>query len=158
MIVGANQSFTESAVTDIGTVAHRHEGQRRLVRLVGDSSFGSVAIVLPDLDVARVRRWAERRNKDMEPHVRQQIRYEVDVADRHVTLLECRPPWRADLGPEWTRFPICRFRYTKVRREWALYWCDQHLKFHEYDLAAPTPHLDQLIDHVENDHSGLFWG
>lgn len=80
------------------------------------------------------------------------------VADRHVTLLECRPPWRADFGPEWTRFPICRFRYTKVRREWSLYWRDQHLEFREYDPAAPTPHIDKLIEYVENDHGGLFWG
>jgi len=32
-------------------------------------------------------------------------------------VLECRPLWREDFGPEWTRFPICRFRYTKVRKE-----------------------------------------
>jgi len=116
------------------------------------------ALILPDLDVARVQKWADRLNNGMEPHVRKEIRYEVDVADRHVTLLECRAPWRADFGPEWTRFPICRLRSTKVRREWSLYWRDQHLKFHEYDPVAPTPDVDRLIDHVDNDRSGLFWG
>ena len=34
----------------------------------------------------------------------------------------------------------------------------RHLKFHEYDLVAPTPHLDELIDYVANDRSGIFWG
>jgi len=52
----------------------------------------------------------------------------------------------------------CRFRYTKVRKQWSLYWRDRNLKFHEYDLVAPTPHLDEIIDYVANDRSGIFWG
>ena len=39
-------------------------------------------------------------------HVGDQLRVEADVAERHLTIVECRPPWRADVGPEWTRFPI----------------------------------------------------
>jgi len=30
------------------------------------------------------------------------VRVEADVAERYVTIVECRPPWRMDLGPEWT--------------------------------------------------------
>jgi hypothetical protein len=49
-------------------------------------------------------------------------------------------------------------RYTNVRKQWSLYWRDRHLKFHGYDLVAPTPHLEELIDYVANDRSGIFWG
>lgn len=111
-----------------------------------------------DLDLARVQRWIDARNAEIPFDARDQIRYEIDVADRTITILECGPPWRKDFGPEWTRFPICRFRYTKVRKQWSLYWRDRHLKFHEYDLVAPTPHLDELIEYVANDRSGIFWG
>ncbi len=89
---------------------------------------------------------------------REQIGYEIDLTDRTITILECRPPWRADIGTEWTRFPICRFRYTKSRKEWSLYWRDRNLKFHEYDLVAPTPHVDELIEEVKRDRTGIFWG
>jgi len=78
--------------------------------------------VIPDLDLARVRKWIDRRNADMAPEVRGQI------------------------------------RYTKVRRQWSLYWRDSNLKFHEYDPVQPTPHLDELIEYVKNDRSGIFWG
>jgi hypothetical protein len=54
--------------------------------------------------------------------------------------------------------PICRFRYTKARKEWSLYWRHRHLKFHEYDLVEPTPHIDELIDEVKRDPAGIFWG
>ena len=34
---------------------------------------------------------------------------------RRLTIVECRPPWREDTGTEWTRFPIARLRYSKLR-------------------------------------------
>ena len=82
----------------------------------------------------------------------------IDVTNVAITVVECRPPWREGFGTEWTRFPICRFRYTKVRRQWSLYWRDRNLNFHEHDLVQPTPHLDELIEYVKNDRSGIFWG
>jgi hypothetical protein len=95
---------------------------------------------------------------DVPRTVRAQIRCEIDVADRTITVLECRPPWRKDFCPESTRFPTCRFRYTKARKEWSLYWCDRNLKFHAYDFVAPTPRLEDLIEQVERDQTGIFWG
>jgi len=114
--------------------------------------------VIPDLDLARVRKWVDGRNADMAPEVREQIRYEIDVTNVAVTVIECRPPWREGFGTEWTRFPICRFRYTKVRKQWSLYSRDRNLKFRECDLVQPTPHLEELIEYVKNDRSGIFWG
>lgn len=114
--------------------------------------------MIPDLDLARARQWVNARNDDLPPDVRNELRYEIDVGDRVITVLECRPPWREGLGTEWTRSPICRFRYTKVRKQWSLYWRDRHQKFHEYDLIDPTPHLSQLIAHVDEDPTGIFWG
>jgi hypothetical protein len=49
------------------------------------------------------------------------------------------------------RRPQRRFPYTKARKDWSLYWRDRHLKFHEYDLVEPTPHIDELIEEVKRD-------
>ena len=114
--------------------------------------------MIPDLDLARVRKWIDQRNADIPLRARDQIRFEIDLTDRTITVLECRAPWRADSGSDWTRFPICRFRYTKSREEWSLYWRDRNLKFHEYDLVAPTPQIDELIEEVKHDRTGIFWG
>ncbi|HEX4698928.1 MAG TPA: DUF3024 domain-containing protein [Actinomycetes bacterium] len=91
---------------------------------------------LPDLDVARVRRWCDAR---VPAHARDQIRIECDVAPRHLTILECRPPWREDFGPERSRFPIARLRYTQISRTWSLLWSDRNSRFHEYDRLARRP-------------------
>lgn len=101
-------------------------------------------MTLPETDLARIRRWVDARNDRLPERAADQIRYEMDVDARSVTILECRPPWREDFGPEWTRFPVARLRYTKARRQGALYWRDRNLKFHRYDLVDPLPAFTRL--------------
>lgn len=75
-----------------------------------------------------------------------------------MTILEYRPPWRADYGPNWTRFPIARLRYTKTRRQWSLYWRDRNLRFHLYEPAPATSSVEDLLAEVDRDPTGIFWG
>ncbi|MGH3793506.1 MAG: DUF3024 domain-containing protein [Pseudonocardiaceae bacterium] len=110
---------------------------------------------LPDLDVARVRRWCDGR---VPVHVRDQLRVECDIAPGHLTIVECRPPWRDEPGAEWTRFPIARLRYTKATTTWSLYWRDRNLRFHKYDRLAPSPRVDDLLTEIDRDPSCIFWG
>jgi hypothetical protein len=60
---------------------------------------------LPELDVARVRRYCERR---VPGRARHQVSVGCEVSVRHLTIVERRAPWRDDLGPGWIRFPIAR--------------------------------------------------
>jgi hypothetical protein len=110
---------------------------------------------LPELDVARVRRWCRER---VPAHARDEVRVEADVASRHVTVVECRPPWREDLGSEWTRFPIARLRYTNTTKRWSLYWRDRHLRFHQYDFVQPTSDVEELLGEIDRDPTAIFWG
>ena len=101
----------------------------------------------------------QRWSRDRVPaHVRGQVRVEVDVADRHLTIVECRPPWRADMGAQWTRLPIARLRYTKTTGVWSLYWRDRNLRFHAYDLVKPTANIAELLDEVNRDPTAILWG
>lgn len=115
-------------------------------------------MVLPDLDVARARRYIDERNADVPFDAREQVRYELDIASTSLTVVECRPPWREDYGPEWTRLPVARLQYVRARREWSLYWRDRHSKFHLYDRVAATPSIQDLLDEVTEDPTCIFWG
>ena len=53
----------------------------------------------------RVRRWCAQRVPE---HLRDQVRVECDAGPGYLTIVECRPRRRKDLGPEWTRFRIAR--------------------------------------------------
>jgi hypothetical protein len=110
---------------------------------------------LPELDVARVQRWCDQR---VPAHVRDKVRVELDVADRHLTIVECRPPWPATAGQEWMRSPVARLRYTKSRREWTLYYSDRNNTFRLYNQVEPTPSVQTLLEEISADPTALFWG
>ena len=50
---------------------------------------------LPESDVARVRRGCVQR---VPAHLRNEIRVECNIGPGHLTIVECRPPWRKDMG------------------------------------------------------------
>jgi len=105
-------------------------------------------MALPELDVARVQRWCAARVPE---HARHQVRVECEPAPRHLTIVERRAPWREDAGPEWTNFPIARLRYTAADKSWTLYWRDRNLRFHIYDLLAPSRRVEDLLTEIDRD-------
>lgn len=108
--------------------------------------------------MARVRRWVDERNDELPPEAAKEMRYEMDIDSGAITLMECRPPWREEYGPEWTRSPIARLRYTKSRRVWTLYWQDRHLRFHIYDHVEPSANVEEQLAEVDADPTSIFWG
>jgi hypothetical protein len=111
--------------------------------------------VLPDLDLAKIRRYCEGR---VPTRLRDRIRIELDVRGRSVTIFECRPPSTPEIGSDWTRFPIARLRRVAARGVWMLYWRDSDLRWHLYDRVAPSPHVDPLLAEIEADPTSIFWG
>lgn len=109
---------------------------------------------LPDLRVARVQRWCAERVPE---RARDQVRVECEVAPGHLTIVECRAPWRDD-DTAWTRSPIARLRYTKATNTWALYWRDANLRFHAYDRIGPSAVIEDLLAEIGSDPSAIFWG
>lgn len=51
-------------------------------------------------------------------HVRDKIRMEFEIRGNSVTIIERRPPWREDFGPEWSRLTVAQLRYEN--EGWAL--------------------------------------
>jgi hypothetical protein len=115
-----------------------------------------LADVLPALDVARFQRWCAARVPERARH---QVRVECDEAPRHLTIIERRAPWTDDSEAEWTRHPIARLHYTSTTTtSWSLYWRDRNLRFHLYDRTAPSPTVEELLNAIDRDLTGIFWG
>jgi hypothetical protein len=51
----------------------------------------------PEIDIARVRRYCQRR---VPPHARDQVRLETVVRGAAITIIERRAPWREDSDPD----------------------------------------------------------
>jgi hypothetical protein len=77
---------------------------------------------LPDLDVARIKRWCEGR---VPRSAQDEVRVEFEVADLSVTIVERRAPWPDDPNPQWTRFPIARLQFSASTQTSSLFWRDR---------------------------------
>jgi hypothetical protein len=114
-------------------------------------------MALPETDFARVRRWVDAKNDDAGEHI-DEMRIEIDVDARAITILDCRPPWHEDFGSQWIRQEVARLRYTGSTGTWRLYWPDRNGKFHAYDDVTPTAKVQRLLDEIDADPMGIFWG
>ena len=92
------------------------------------------------------------------PDVQDAVRLEVETVGNSITIWECRPPWRPEYGPEWTRMGIARFRYSPSERSWTVYWTRSDLKFHRYTLVGAQSGIGSLLDEVARDPHACFWG
>jgi Protein of unknown function (DUF3024) len=109
----------------------------------------------PELDIARVHIWCRQRVPE---GLHNELRIECDVDAGQVTIYEARPPWQPDLGPEWIRSPVAQLRYTATSRAWTLYWPDRNLRWRQYrDVPAGRP-VEELLDEIGRDPTGIFWG
>ena len=110
-------------------------------------------MTIPETDLDRIRLWCRERWPEDMWH---QAKVEADVADRHVDIVEVRPAW--DGVGEPIRESVARLRYTASTGQWAIYWCDSDLRFHEYKHKRPSKNVQTLLDHIENSGDPIFWG
>lgn len=111
--------------------------------------------VLPEIDLAKIRRYADGR---VPAHLRHQVRVEIEVSGRSVTIVECRAPWTPEIGPEWTRFPIARLQFSPTASAWGLFWRDRNSAWHRYQRTGATSFVDPLLAEIAADPTSIFWG
>ncbi len=110
---------------------------------------------IPALALATIRRYVDAR---VRPRAAHQVRLEVEVQGTAVTIVEGRAPWRADIGPDWTRFPIARLRYSQTHAKWTLFWRDRNLHWHRYERIDTAARVDPLLAEIDADPTAIFWG
>ncbi len=70
-----------------------------------------------------------------------------------VTLYEEQPSW--DGRGDWSKLGIAQFRYEDG--EWTLYCADRNSRWHPYFDADSSHDIQDLLDEVDDDPTGIFW-
>lgn len=86
------------------------------------------------------------------------LRIEYKVRGNTITVYECRPPWREDFGPDWTRKRVCTFEWDLGTRLWTLYARDRNDHRLEYPYTEPVHDLAPLLRELDSDPTCIFWG
>jgi hypothetical protein len=95
--------------------------------------------------------YCERRSTD-------DYRIEHSMRGSSITIVERRPPWNPAFGPEWSSMKIAQLRYDDGARRWRLLAAGSDDRWHPYELAAPAAGVATLLEAIEQDRTGIFWG
>jgi hypothetical protein len=74
-----------------------------------------------------------------------------------VTIVECRLPWRGDLGPEWSRFPIAQLHYDPARTEWGALLARPQPPLALIRSDLPCVPRRRLLAEIDADPTAVFW-
>jgi len=108
---------------------------------------------LPEIEQHRVKKLLSAFiEKRVPPHIRDQVKEVCKAIDNRVTLSECRPYYNDP--STWTEMPIAQFEYDLGTKVWSLYAYNRNDKRKPYSKGA----LEQLIQEVDKDPTGIFWG
>lgn len=75
-----------------------------------------------------------------------------------ITIVERRPPWQPELGPEWTSVDIARLRYDADAALWSLQWKGSDNRWHPYTRVPPSHDVAPLLAEIDADPTSHFWG
>jgi len=90
------------------------------------------------------------------PEVRDKVRVCFRIEEDSVTLYEERP---ALMKPgTLVESNVSKFEYDAKTTMWTLYCRDQYSHWHKYDVFEPSLDFDDLLQEVEEDPTGIFWG
>lgn len=94
--------------------------------------------------------------KRVPPHVRHQVRMSYDFRANTVTLYEDRVGFRDP--SQWTHMPMAQFRHDPKSGAWTLYCADRNDRWHKYEPCEPSRRFETLLEEVDRDPTGIFFG
>jgi Protein of unknown function (DUF3024) len=84
------------------------------------------------------------------------ISVDFRLGTHDVVLFESRP---AFLAPhDWRDEVIAKFRFVSAANEWRLFCQFRDLKWRAYQPLASAPDFETLLQEVDRDPTGIFWG
>jgi len=109
-----------------------------------------------ELELARVHRtmasYIERRRP--RPEIRQQLDIGYSVEGQSVILHEDRLLYDGSPLLE----PVAKTTWVRTQKVWKLFWRRADLRWHSYEPLAKACTLDKVLEGVDADPYGCFWG
>ena len=90
------------------------------------------------------------------PEARAKVRVGYRIAGSSVILYEERPAFRPP--HDWQELVVAKLTYVGTRRKWRLYCQHRDRRWHAYQALPAASSLAALLDEVDRDPTGIFWG
>ena len=114
-------------------------------------------MALDELQKRRVNNILKKFCNDRIPsELKSDIKIEFSIMGNYVTLFEKRRYFKDPT--QWTERKIAQFRYDLNENKWKLFWWRHTGKWYKYEDTKPKNNLQNLVDEVDKDPTGIFWG
>ncbi len=90
------------------------------------------------------------------PHVRPQLDLACRIAGQSVEILEVRPHWiHTEQKHE---SPVAKATYVRSRKHWRVFWMRRDLRWHGYEPHPVADTIEDVLEIVDRDEFGCFFG
>ena len=91
-----------------------------------------------------------------EPKIRNMLDIGFRISGQSFEIFEIRPQW--DNPERQIEIPVAKATYIKSRKEWQLFWKRADLKWHSYQPFPTSKLLEEILEVINQDPHGCFWG
>lgn len=88
--------------------------------------------------------------------IHDKLRLDYSIKRHDVEVFEVRPKW--DDPSETTHTSVAKMKFVRTANEWRLFWMRRDLRWHSYEPRASSRDLADLVDEVDRDPYGCFFG
>lgn len=88
--------------------------------------------------------------------VRDQVDFRVNINGSEVMIVEIRPTYQ-DPKHIISR-PIAKAKWVETKETWRLFWMRADSKWHAYESVIELKSISDVIDEVDRDAQGCFFG
>jgi hypothetical protein len=89
-------------------------------------------------------------------HASHQVRTEYRVKGQDVLIVEVRVVW--DDPTKWMEYTVAKIRFNRSAGKWRLLWQRASLKWQAYEPLAESRDLAVLVEEIDRDPHGCFFG
>jgi len=89
-------------------------------------------------------------------HLKNKLRFEYTIEKQNVIIYEIRPVWNNP--EEHTKSSFAKLTYVKSQKIWRLYWKRASGKWEKYEPRGPDRDLGALVQEIDKDDYGCFFG
>lgn len=90
------------------------------------------------------------------PEIRDQLDISFRISDQSFVIFEIRPRW--DNPNEKIEGPIAKATFVRSTKKWKLFWKRADNKWHGYEPFSESRSLERILDVIDKDECGCFWG
>ena len=89
-------------------------------------------------------------------HVRDKVRMNYKIRGNSVIIIEQRQSFFDK--SIWVDIPVAQMRFNVEDFNWTLYYPDRNSRWHLYRECEPTMNIDELLEEIDEDPTGIFFG